>query len=156
MLPAYTILPASWQDLGQLRTLENECFSEDAWPLWDLIGVLTFPGIVRLKAMVGTVMAGFISADSRPSEGLGWITTLGVRPAYRRLGIATALLYACEEKLDLPRIRLSVRRTNFGAITLYEKHAYHQVTVWANYYTGGEDGLILEKKIGVEKKISNS
>jgi ribosomal protein S18 acetylase RimI-like enzyme len=145
MTAAYEIIPATWQDLGALRKVENECFDEDAWPLWDLVGVLTLPGIVRLKAMVGEVMAGFIAGDVRPAEKLGWITTVGVRPAYRRQGIGEALLLACEEKMAMPRVRLTVRRSNTGAIQLYEKNGYHQVSVWANYYAGGEDGLILEK-----------
>ena len=66
-------------------------------------------------------------------------------PAYRRMGIAQALLQACEARLSAPLIRLCVRRSNLPAIRLYEKYGYHQVDIWRAYYNGGEDALVLEK-----------
>ena len=45
-----TIQPATWRDLNSLRHLERLCFPKDAWPLLDLVGVLTLPNVVRLKA----------------------------------------------------------------------------------------------------------
>ena len=45
------ILPASLRDLGALRTLEHACFGRDAWSLLDLMAVLTFPDVIRLKAV---------------------------------------------------------------------------------------------------------
>ncbi|MCL4562905.1 MAG: GNAT family N-acetyltransferase [Chloroflexi bacterium] len=141
----FQIQTATWRDLNTLREIENVCFGEDAWPLWDLVAALTLPGIVRLKALSNGRMVGFISGDSRPAERLGWITTLGVLPAYRRQGIAAALLKDCEEKISLPRIRLCVRRNNDGAIQLYHKFGYTQVGVWPNYYQDREDALVLEK-----------
>ncbi len=47
------IEPATLRDLGALRHLEQVCFPKDAWPLLDLIGVLTFRGVMRLKAVNG-------------------------------------------------------------------------------------------------------
>lgn len=137
---------ASWQDLNDLRKLEEICFGEDSWPLWDLIAVLTLPKIVRLKAMMGEKMVGFIAGDPHTREGIGWIATLGVLPQYRRLGIAAALLEACERELDLPNLRLSVRRSNEPAIALYRKFGYQMIDVWRNYYYSGEDALVLEKR----------
>lgn len=140
---------ASWQDLNDLRKLEEICFGEDAWPLWDLIAVLTFPKIVRLKATVNEKMVGFIAGDPHTREGVGWIATLGVLPQYRRLGIAAALLSQCEQELHLPSIRLSVRRSNDPALELYRKFGYKMVDVWRNYYHSGEDALVLEKKLNL-------
>lgn len=145
-LPLFQILRAGWQDLNDLRKLEDICFDVDAWPLWDLIAVLTLPKIIRLKAMVDGKMVGFIAGDPHPREGIGWIATLGVLPQYRRLGIAAALLDQCEQELALPRIRLSVRRSNEPAIGLYKKFQYQMVDVWRNYYNSGEDALVLEKR----------
>jgi ribosomal protein S18 acetylase RimI-like enzyme len=139
---------AGWQDLNDLRKLEQICFGEDSWPFWDLIAVLTLPKIVRLKATVDEKMAGFIAGDPHPREGVGWIATLGVLPQYRRMGIASVLLGQCEQELRLPNIRLSVRRSNEPALDLYRKFGYKMVDVWRNYYHSGEDALVLEKKIG--------
>ena len=93
----YLVKGAGLSDLNALRKLEQDCFGGDAWPLWDLIGVLMLPGLVRLKAVVGGQMAGFVGGDPHPSEGIGWIATLGVLPQYRRQGIASAMLAACED-----------------------------------------------------------
>ena len=93
----FSIITATWRDLGELRQLERDCFGKDAWPLLDLIGALTLPGSVRLKVVVVGKMVGFVGGDPRPQEKIGWITTLGVAPAYRCNGIAAALLAACED-----------------------------------------------------------
>lgn len=136
---------AGWQDLNDLRKLEEICFGEDSWPLWDLIAVLTLPKIIRLKASVDGKMAGFIAGDPHTHERVGWIATLGVLPQYRRLGIAAALLAECEQGLGLPNLRLSVRRSNEPALHLYRKFGYEVIDVWRNYYHSGEDALVLEK-----------
>lgn len=146
MSVVFHIDTASWRDLNGLRQLERACFAEDAWPLLDLLAVLTFPATVRLKATVGEQLAGFIAGDVRTSDGIGWITTLGVLPEYRRKGIARALLTACEGMISQPRLRLSVRRSNTAAQLLYRQAGYTQVDVWHNYYAGGEDALVLEKR----------
>jgi ribosomal protein S18 acetylase RimI-like enzyme len=142
----FQITTANWHDLNDLRKLEEVCFGVDAWPLWDLIAVLTLPKVIRLKAVVGGKMAGFIAGDPHAREGIGWIATLGVLPAYRRLGIAAALLEECERGLLLPTIRLSVRRDNDPALALYMKHGYQMVDVWRGYYQSGADALVLEKR----------
>jgi ribosomal protein S18 acetylase RimI-like enzyme len=142
----FQIDAASWRDLNSLRQLERACFDHDAWPLLDLIAVLTLPGTVRLKATVGDQVVGFIAGDIRGRDGIGWITTLGVLPGHRRKGIARALLACCEEQMTMPRLRLSVRRSNDAAQELYRQAGYTQVDVWRRYYTGGEDGLVLEKR----------
>ena len=144
---SFEIVKASWQDLNDLRKLEQICFDEDSWPIWDLIGVLTLPKIIRMKAVVGDRMAGFVAGDPQPRNGIGWIATLGVLPEYRRRGIAAALLCTCEEMLALPRIRLSVRRTNESAIALYRKAGYQMIDVWKRYYNSGEDALVFEKRM---------
>jgi ribosomal protein S18 acetylase RimI-like enzyme len=142
----FTILPANWHDLSSLRVIERECFGKDAWPLFDLIGVLTLGGIARLKAVVNEAMVGFIAGDTRPAENLAWITTLGVLQAYRRAGIAKALLAACEDRMGMRRVRLCVRPDNEGAIKLYEQAGYRQIDSWKNYYGRGEDALVLQKE----------
>ena len=144
---AAIVEPATWRDLGSLRILERICFPLDVWPLLDMVGVLTFPGVVRLKATREGEMAGFIAADIRRAENSAWIATLGVLPVYRRQGIATALLRACEAELRVPRVRLSVRASNQAALRLYSQFGYKQNGIWSGYYSDGEDALVLEKSL---------
>jgi len=142
-----SVVPANWRDLNVLRTLEQVCFPKDVWPLWDLIGVLTLPNVVRLKAMVDGKMVGFIGGDVRRSEGVSWIATIGVLPEFRRRGIGAALLQACEAQLVpiTPIIRLSVRASNQAALRLYKGLGYRHYTLWERYYSDGEDAIVLEK-----------
>ena len=139
------IVTASILDLNSLRKLENESFGKDAWPLLDLIAVLTFSEVIRLKAVEDGQMAGFIAGDPHPREGWGWIATIAVDPRYRRRGIGRALLHACEAKLGVPRSRLTVRISNEVAISMYKKDGYATTEIWNHYYNDGEDGMVMEK-----------
>ncbi len=139
------IEPASLRDLGNLRVIERICFPKDAWPLLDLISVLTYPGVIRLKAVKDGQMVGFIAGDVRRSEGVAWIATLAVLPEFRQQGIGSALLRVCEAQVPLSRIRLCVRLSNQVAIRLYEARGYGRVGEWASYYQDGESALVMEK-----------
>ena len=139
------ILPASLLDLGSLQQIERACFDQDRWPLLDLMAVLTFPDVVRLKALMDGRMVGFVAGDQRDSRGFSWIATISVLPEYRKQGIGRALLRACESRLSTPRLRLCVRADNGGAIRLYEQEAYQRVDVWHDYYKDRTDALVMEK-----------
>jgi ribosomal-protein-alanine N-acetyltransferase len=139
------IEPASFLDLNALSRLERACFGRDAWPLIDLIAVLTFPEIVRLKVVEDGEMIAFAACDPRPGEGFSWIATIGVGPDHRRRGIGRELLRACEVQLHTPRLKLSVRASNEAAILLYESEGYSRVAVWNDYYRDGEAAIVMEK-----------
>jgi len=136
---------AGLRDLSALRQVEQICFGPDAWPLIDLIGVLSFPGIIRIKAVSGERMAGFIAGEAKPWEGTGWITTIGVLPEFRRLGIASRLILDCEAGMQLPSVKLCVRRYNKAAIALYEHLGYRDLQIWPAYYSDKEDALVMVK-----------
>ena len=143
------IIPASLKDLNALNKLEHACFEKDAWPFLDLLAVLTFPDVIRLKAVEQGQMIGFVAGDPRPSQGFSWIATIGVLPAYRRGGVGRGLLRACEARLKTPRIRLSVRASNDGALRLYELEGYQRIEVWQSYYNDGEAAIVMEKERGI-------
>lgn len=137
---------ATWRDLNTLRIIEKACFSQDTWPLWDLIAVLTLPGVLRLKAVVDDSMVGFIAADMVRAEHEAWIATLCVQPEFQRRGIGKKLLQECEALIKMPKIKLSVRITNKAAIQLYSSFGYNQIEIWSKYYQDGEDALVMEKQ----------
>ena len=139
------IIPATIRDLNTLSKLERICFEKDAWPFFDLIAVLTFPDVVRLKAEEDDQMVGFVAGDPRPSQGFSWIATIAVLPEHRRKGIGRSLLHACEAQLKTPRLRLSVRATNHAAINLYEQENYRTFDIWRAYYNDGENAIVMEK-----------
>ena len=76
----------------------------------------------------------------------GFITNVVVHPAYRRQGIATALLAELEtygKAHELTRITLEVRASNQKAIALYEQMGYEKEGVRPGFYDSPkEDALI--------------
>lgn len=143
------ISPASLKDLNSLRKLEEICFPIDRWPLFDLIGVLTFPGLVRLKAEIEEEFIGFIAGDIRKKQMEGWITTIGVFPHFQKLGIARIMLNQCEKLMNVRNIKLSVRKSNSPALNLYFQNGYVQKEIWKKYYVDGEDAIVLEKIVDI-------
>jgi ribosomal-protein-alanine N-acetyltransferase len=144
-----SIEPATWRDLNPVRELEKVCFPLDVWPLWDIVGVLTVPNVVRLKAAAGDRLVGFVAGDVRRSENLAWIATIGVHPDYRGQGVGAALLRACEARLrpQVGRLRLCVRASNDTAIRLYLREGYAKAGNWSRYYQNGEDAVVMEKTL---------
>lgn len=141
----YTITPANWRDLNAVRQLEQICFPQDAWPIWDIVGVLTLPSVIRLKAVNDGKVLGFIAGDVRRNEDFSWIATVGVLPQFRGQGIGTALMNACEEQLPTRSVRLCVRMTNEEAVRLYYQLGYRKISIWPHYYQDGGDALVMEK-----------
>ena len=141
----YTIKRATLRDLLALRRLEREAFPQDAWPLPDLIAVLLWPGVVRLKAVdEAGRMVGFVAGEVR--HGVAWIATLAVAQAHRRQGIGRALLAACEARLPPNKpIRLAVRPENAPALHLYRHAGYRVIGRWPRYYVDRSDALVMEK-----------
>lgn len=137
------ILSANLLDLNALRKLEGACFPQDAWPLLDLIGVLSMPHVIRLKAVEAGQMVGFIAGDRQ--DNADWVSTVCVLPDFQKRGIGRALMEACETRLTLPRVRLCVREGNTSAIRLYEKLGYQTVDTWQQYYNDKSDALVMEK-----------
>jgi ribosomal protein S18 acetylase RimI-like enzyme len=138
-------LPATWRDFRSIYALEKICFHRDAWPWIDVLAALTFPETVRMKAVIGEEVVGFVFGDRRRRQKVGWIASIGVHPDMRRKGIGYLLLEACEKEVETPRIRLALRPSNLGAKQLYLKAGYVEVDHWDRYYANGEDAIIMEK-----------
>ena len=91
----------------------------------------------------GTVL-GYASLQTVLDEG--YINNLAVLPAYRRLGIASALLEDFRrfgEAKGLAFLTLEVRASNAPAIALYTKHGYTQAGRRKNYYSHPKEDAIL-------------
>ena len=140
------IIPAGWRDLNGIHELEQACFSRDAYPYLELLGLLALPGFVTYKAEASGEMIGFVAGEKRAGQGAGWMVTVCVRPAYRRQGIARQLIAVCEEEMDRTKVRLCVRATNQSAIQLYQSSDYQIMKSWPHYYNDGEDALVMEKQ----------
>lgn len=144
----YHIVPATGRDLWAVRRLERAAFGRDAYPWYEILGLLTMPGLVRLKAVDGRgELVGFVAGDPQMADRVGWVITIAVDAAHRRRGVGRRLLAACEAALAMPVVRLTVRVSNVGAIALYERCGYVHRSRWPGYYRDGEDGLVMEKTL---------
>ena len=122
------IRPYQANDHAQVVALWNSVFPDD--PSWNepasmIRRKLTVQPDLFLLALingqvVGTVMAGF--------DGVrGWIHHLAVQSPYRRQGIASRLMKAAEQGLELagcPKVNLQVRATNSTVIGFYRSLGY--------------------------------
>lgn len=127
-----------------MNALEHACFGPDAWSLLEIGWTLAFAP-VRLKAVVDERLVGFVGGERHVREGVGWIATIGVLPGFQRRGLGRQLLLAAEEALNLPTIKLTVRVSNQPALTLYKQMGYTITNRLPRYYSGGEDGFVMEK-----------
>jgi ribosomal protein S18 acetylase RimI-like enzyme len=141
---------ATWRDFRAIYRLEKTCFEEDAWPWIDVLAALTFPETIRIKAIMGDRIIGFVIGDRRRWQKMSWIASIGVHPDMRRRGVGLQLLDACEDALGTSRVRLALRPSNSIAKQLYLKAGYVEIDHWRRYYANGEDALIMEKSRGFE------
>lgn len=78
------------------------------------------------------------------------IESVIVKSSYQRQGIGTLLLnyifkFAKEHKIS--NVFLEVRKSNIGAISLYRKLGFSNISIRKKYYENSEDALILKKEI---------
>jgi ribosomal protein S18 acetylase RimI-like enzyme len=144
------IVEAGLTDLSAIQHLEEACFAADAYSWGDIVFLLGLGEVIRLKAVVGGQVVGFIAGEPLPRRSMAWIVTLCVLPGFQGRGIGARLLAECECQLaasGIPRSRLRVRVSNAQALALYRRMGYHLVGREANYYSGPEDALVMEKRL---------
>src|SRR3989338_2673840 len=87
---------------------------------------------------------------------LARLYSICVRNKYQGYGLASTLISLLEKKAaddeDCAYLRLEVKKTNKGAIKLYERLGYQVFTKKEDYYEDGETALCFEKRIRILKK----
>jgi ribosomal-protein-alanine N-acetyltransferase len=132
--------PATDADGPVLLVIERECFSR---PNWSAVDILRYSCTV---AEVGGQIAGFIcsrelcpATAGAPAERE--ILNLAVRPVFRRLGVAQALL---NYELRVPaKHYLEVRESNAAARQLYAKIGFTVAGHRPNYYSHPREAAIV-------------
>ena len=131
----------------QVAALEKVCFS-DPWSEKSVAGELDNPLSLWLVAMEEEDLAGYVGSQSVLGEAD--MMNIAVDPAFRRRGIAEALVNALIDQLVRRGnhcLTLEVRASNESAIALYEKLGFQQVGLRKNYYRNPkENALILRKE----------
>lgn len=141
-----TIAPLREEHILEIARLEAVCFSssrtEEA-----LLAELTNDTAVFFVALCENKVAGYAGMHCILDEC--YIDNIAIFPAYRRQGIAGALLDALEDYArahGASFLTLEVRVSNMPAIRLYRGKGYQEVGARPNYYNKPrEDALLLTK-----------
>ena len=130
------ILPA---EVDQIVIIQTEC-GLSAWSRTAYLDELKRPGSIVLAAHSGREVTGFIVGRiiaSDPPEAE--IYNIGTLPAFRRLGIGSALINAfikvCKGA-DVKAIWLDVRSSNVTAISFYKQHGFLKSGTRKDFYRG--------------------
>lgn len=140
----YRIIDTTEAQLAQIEKIEQQCFSFP-WTLDQLRSQLSDDRHVFLSAVAenGAVL-GYVGMMFVLDEG--YISNVAVAPAYRRQGMADALISALmtrAEELALAFVTLEVRAGNETAKSLYAKHGFVPVGRRKNYYDLPKEDAIL-------------
>lgn len=134
------------EHLSALAELEKECFSSP-WSYESLKNELTNSVCVFYVALSGNEVIGYVSMYAVSYEG--FINNIAVKKAFRRNGVAAALLnklcnYARENKMQI--LTLEVRPSNSGAIELYRSFDFLPQGERKDFYSSPrENALIMTK-----------
>lgn len=126
--------------IPRIAAAEKICFPADPWPE----EILARARERITVAEEDGVLLGYIVFSSVLDEGS--VDNIAVLPAYRRRGVAEALLadaLAKARESGLAHIYLEVRASNAPARALYEKHGFREVGRRSNYYEKPREDAIL-------------
>ena len=139
---AVEIRRLTYADLPQVVAIERRAFTTP-WSLAMFVLELSKPSGICLAAVVETELAGYLVCSRY--DTVWHVMNVAVDPDRRRRGIATALIAALLERIgDDAQVTLEVRRSNAGALALYERFGFRSAGVRPRYYAdNGEDAVIM-------------
>ena len=140
----YRIIDTTETQLVQIEEIEQQCFS-CPWTMDQLRSQLSDDRHVFLTAVDNSgAVLGYVGMMFVLDEG--YISNVAVAPAFRRQGVADALISALmtrAEELALAFVTLEVRAGNEPAKALYAKHGFVPVGRRKNYYDLPKEDAIL-------------
>ena len=137
----------TYADLPQDIAIERRAFPTP-WSLAMFVLELSKPSGVCLAAETGEgaerELIGYLICSRY--DTVWHVMNIAVDPDRRRHGIATALLTALLREVSQrdSQVTLEVRRSNTGAIALYERFGFRSAGLRRRYYQdNGEDAVIM-------------
>ena len=131
-----------YADLPQVVAIERRAFTTP-WSLAMFVLELSKPSGICLAAEVENELVGYLICSRY--DTVWHVMNVAVDTDRRRRGIASALISALLERVgDDAQVTLEVRKSNTGAIVLYEQFGFRAAGVRRRYYAdNGEDAVIM-------------
>lgn len=131
-----------YADLPQVVAIERRAFTTP-WSLAMFVLELSKPSGICLAAEVESELVGYLICSRY--DTVWHVMNVAVDVDRRRRGIATALIGALLERVgDDAQITLEVRKSNAGALSLYERFGFRSAGLRRSYYAdNGEDAVIM-------------
>jgi [ribosomal protein S18]-alanine N-acetyltransferase len=133
----------TYADLPQVVAIERRAY-RTPWSLAMFVLELSKASGICLAALVDDELAGYLVCSRY--DTVWHIMNVAVDPDRRRHGIASTLLTRLFERVDDPdaQYTLEVRRSNEGALALYDRFRFRAAGVRRRYYAdNGEDAVIM-------------
>ena len=132
----------TYADLPEVVAIERRAFTS-AWSLAMFVLELSKPSGICLAAVVDGELVGYLICSRY--DTVWHVMNVAVDPDRRRRGIASALIGVLLDRVGPDgQLTLEVRRSNGGAIALYERFAFRSGGVRRRYYAdNGEDAVIM-------------
>jgi ribosomal-protein-alanine N-acetyltransferase len=132
----------TFADLPQVVAIERRAFTSP-WSLAMFVLELSKPSGICLAAEVDAGLVGYLICSRY--DTVWHIMNVAVDPDLRRRRIATTLLDTLIARVERDaQLTLEVRRSNAGAIELYERFGFRSAGVRRRYYQdNGEDALVM-------------
>jgi [ribosomal protein S18]-alanine N-acetyltransferase len=133
----------TYADLPHVVAIERRAFPTP-WSLAMFVLELSKPSGICLAAFREGRLSGYLVCSRY--DTVWHIMNVAVDPDRRRVGIASTLLTRLFERVDDPdaHYTLEVRRSNVGAMELYDRFGFRSAGVRRRYYQdNGEDAVIM-------------
>ena len=132
----------TFADLPQVVAIERRAFTSP-WSLAMFVLELSKPSGICLAALREGRLVGYLICSRY--DTVWHVMNVAVDPLLVRRGIATAMIERMLERVERDaQLTLEVRRTNTGAIALYERFGFRSAGVRRRYYQdNGEDAIVM-------------
>ncbi|MEP0071928.1 MAG: peptidase C39 family protein [Marinomonas sp.] len=150
---------AQIEDLKPLLSLEEKAFAGDRLSRRSFRRAMTSSGSALLVAVNEGGLLGYALLHLRQGTHLARLYSLAVAPEARGLGVAKALIQACEKqaiKKGKNLLRLEVSDVNLSALSLYRKMGYQEFGHYDAYYEDQTDAIRMQKvlRYSADEQIS--
>ena len=134
------------QDVDLITELYRTDFA-DGWSKEQLLSAFNTDRFLAIGAFDGQLIGVITLSVSFEDADLEGIV---VKSEFRKGGVASKLFSLAQKTLKergVNRLLLEVREGNIPAISFYNKQGFNKISIRKNYYSDGENALVMVKEI---------